>query len=392
MSIDLERELRAVFHEASQFVLPRADLVRQVRRATRRRRLALGIVTAAAMAAAGSGYLGAAGGGRHVPPRPVTHRHAVKPRGPLAITTPGGYEALAVGGPVLYVATGSFPDAALSAYDRASGQLIRRIRVPSTPRALRVGPGGLVWLTFYPDQNGGRTGLWLLSPDLSQHSSLDPRMTGRLGLADVLPTGPTDALVADGGLADLHMPLPGRPGQAKLRRVTAMPADHGYGGAAEFARLGGRIALLQEDIRQNFRIVFAGTGGPVFNPGAGVTINSMVTGGNSLWITTGAQPAGPSTGGVIRLDDRLRVVTPRSISGNTALAFPDQVWQTGDTVWVTTHSSSRSLFCFRFRTGVGPVINVPARLPPGDLAVTSDTAYAADALGVTSYHIPAACR
>ena len=201
-----------------------------------------------------------------------------------------------------------------------------------------------------------------------------------------------DALVADGGLADLHMPLPGRPGQAMLNRVAAIPADHGYGGAIEFARLEGRIALLQEDIRQNFRIVFAGAGGPVFDPGAGVNINSMVTGGNGLWITTGAHPAGPGTGGVVRLDARLRVVTPRSISSDTALAFPDQVRQAGDTIWVTTQSSSRALFCFRFRTGAGPVISVPARLPPGDLAVTGDAVYAADALGITSYHVPAACR
>jgi hypothetical protein len=392
VSIDLERELRAVFHEASQFMLPRADLVSQVRRATRRRRLALGIVTAAAVVAAGSGYLGAAGGGRHVPPRPVTPRHAVKPRGPLAITTPGGYEALAVGGPVLYVATGSFPDAALSAYDRASGQLIRRIRVPSTPRALRVGPGGLVWLTFYPDQNGGGTGLWLLSPDLGQRSSLNPRTAGSIGLSDVLPVGAADALVAADGLADLHMPVPGQPGQATLHRVSALPTDHGYGGAVEFAPLAGRIAALQEDNIQNLRIVLAGQRGPVFDPGAGVNINSMADGGNGLWITTGNQPTGPSTGAVIRLNDRLQAVTPRSISNNPALAFPEQVRAAGDTVVVTTHDSSQPLVCFSFHNGAGPVTDIPARLPPGDLAMAGDTVYAADASGVIAYRVPPICR
>jgi hypothetical protein len=394
VTADIERELRAVFEDASQSVTPRADLVARVRRATHRRRAAaLAIAAAAAVLATGAGYLALAGAGRHVP-GPVTGHHAIKLHGPLTITTPGGLDALAVGGPVLYVAAGDFPGAALSAYNRANGHLIRRIQVPSTPRGLAVGPGGSVWFTFYPDQNGGRDGVWLLSPDLSQRSSLSARLTSRLGLADdFLPAGATDALVAARGLADLHMPPPGRPGRATLRRVTAIPADGQAGGTVGYARLAGRVALLQTDAMRNYRIVFAGAGGPVFRPGAGVTINSMAATGGGLWITVSPPLTSASTGGLVRLNDQLDVVTPRSVRGSTALAFPDGVWATGNTVWVTTQSTSRSLFCFRFRNGAaGPVVNVPARLPPSDLAVTGATVYAADAFGVTSYRVPAACH
>lgn len=391
MTADIERELRGAFEEASQSVTPRADLAGRVRRATHRRRAALAIAAAAAVLVTGAGYLALAGAGRHMP-GPATGHHAIKPRGPLAITTPGGLDALAVGGPVLYVATGDFPGAALSAYNRANGQLIRRIQVPSTPSALAVGPGGSVWLTFFSGQNGSRDGVWLLSPDLSQRSSLSSRLTSRLGLGNILPVGATDALVAASGLADLHMPPPGRPGRATLRRVTAIPADGQAGGTLGFARLAGRVALLQSNAMRNYRIVFAGAGGPVFMPSAGVTINSMAATVNGLWITANPPPTSASTGGVVRLNDQLHVVTPRSVRGSTALAFPDGVWATGDTVWVTTQSTSRSLFCFRFRNGAGPVVNVPARLPPSDLAVTGDTVYAADAFGVTSYRVPAACH
>jgi hypothetical protein len=143
---------------------------------------------------------------------------------------------------------------------------------------------------------------------------------------------------------------------------------------------------------RNYRIVFAGTGGPVFSPGTGVTVNSMAASGNSLWITTSTPATSASTGGVVRLNDQLDVVTPRSLRSSTALAFPQRVWATGDTVWVTTQSNAQALFCFRFRNGAGPVVNVPARLPPSDLATTGDTVYTADTFGVTSYHVPAACH
>jgi len=311
-----------------------------------------------------------------------------------AINTSGGFDALAVGGSMLYVATGDYPDATLSAFNRATGQLIRRVHVPAVPVALRVGPGGSVWLTFYPDQNGGSTGLWLLSPDLSRRSSLNPRAARSIGLSDVLPVGLADALVAANGLVDLQMPVPGQPGQAAFHQVSALPTDHGYGGAIELARLAGRIAVLEGDDAHpaNQRVVLAGQHGVGFDPGAGVTINSMVGSGNGLWLTTGYQPTGPSTGAVIRLNDRLQAVTPRSISKNPALAFPEQVWTAGNSVVVTTDNSSQPLVCFSFHNSrAGPVTEIPARLPPGNVAVTGDTIYATDARGVIVYRFPAIC-
>ncbi len=310
-----------------------------------------------------------------------------------AANTQGGVDALAVGGSMLYVAAGDFPHATLSTFNRVTGKLIQHIRVPGRPVALRVGQGGLVWLTFGPDQNGGRTGLWLLSPDLGQRSSLSPRTAQSIDLWDLLPIGTADAVVAAHGFADLHMPVPGGHGRATLHQIAAMPIDHGFRAPVVtqvIARPAGRLAALQESNYGQFRIVLAGQHGPVFDPGSGVNINSMVSGGNGLWITTGPQASGPQA--VIRLNDRLQVVTPRSISKNPALAFPEQAWASGNTVMVSTNVSSRPLVCFRFHNGqAGPVTGIPARLPPQNVAMTGATIYAADARGVTIYHLPAAC-
>jgi len=294
---------------------------------------------------------------------------------------------------MLYVATDDYPADALSAFSRASGQLVRRVGVPAAPGVLRVGPGGLVWLTFYPDQNGGAGGLWLLSPDLGQRSALSLRAVRSVGLSDVFPVGPSAALVAANGLMDVHMPVPGHFGQWAVHRVSALPTDHGYDGAVEFARLAGRIAVLQNNNTGHYRIVLAGLGRPAFESGSGVSINSMASDGTSLWITTGPLGAAPRSTAVIRLNDRLQVVTPRSISNNPALAFPEMVWATGNTVVVSTYVASKPLVCFRFQNGqAGPVTGIPARLPPGELAVAGDTVYAADAGEVVRYRLPAPCR
>lgn len=309
-----------------------------------------------------------------------------------AINTLDGVDALAVGGSMLYVATDDYPADALSAFSRATGQLVRRVGVPAAPGVVRVGPGGLVWLTFYPGQNGGVGGLWLLSPDLGQRSALSLR-AGSVGQSDVYPVGPSAALVAANGLMDVHMPVPGHFGQWAVHRVSALPTDHGYDGAAEFARLAGRIAVLQNNNTGHYRIVLAGLGRPAFESGSGVSINSMASDGTSLWITTGPLGAAPMSTAVIRLNDRLQVVTPRSISNNPALAFPEMVWATGNTVVVSTSVASKPLVCFRFQNGqAGPVTGIPARLPPGELAVAGDTVYAADAGEVVRYRLPAPCR
>lgn len=309
-----------------------------------------------------------------------------------AINTLYGVDALAVGGSMLYVATDDYPADALSAFSRATGQLVRRVGVPAVPGVLRVGPGGLVWLTFYPGQNGAVGGLWLLSPDLGQRSALSLR-AGSVGQSDVYPVGPSAALLAANGLMDVHMPVPGHFGQWAVHRVSALPTDHGYDGAVEFARLAGRIAVLQNNNTGHYRIVLAGLGRPAFESGSGVSINSMASDGTSLWITTGPLGAAPMSTAVIRLNDRLQVVTPRSISNNPALAFPEMVWATGNTVVVSTSVASKPLVCFRFQNGqAGPVTGIPARLPPGELAVAGDTVYAADAGEVVRYRLPAPCR
>ncbi len=307
----------------------------------------------------------------------------------------GVVDALAVGRSVLYVAAGDFPHATLSALDRATGRLIHRIGVPGGPGALRVGPGGLVWLTFSADQTGASTGLWLLSPDLRQRSSLSPGAATSIDLSSLLPIGAADAVVAAHGFADLHMPVPGQRGRATVDQISAMPTDHGYGGpviTVAIARLAGRLAALQNNNTAQYHIVLAGQHGPVFDPGSGVSINSMASGGNGLWITTGPQNNGPSAAAIIRLNDRLQVVTPRSLGQKPALAFPEQVWASGNTVVVSTDVGSQPLVCFRFQNGqAGAVTGIPARLPPGNVAVTGDTVYAADAWGVIAYRLPAAC-
>jgi hypothetical protein len=308
------------------------------------------------------------------------------------ITALDGVDALAVGGSMLYVATDDYPADALSAFSRATGQLVRRVGVPAAPGVLRVGPGGLVWLTFYPGQNGGAGGLWLLSPDLGQRSALSLR-AGSAGQSDVFPVGPSAALVAAHGLMDVHLPVPGHFGQWAVHRVSALPTDHGYDGAVEFARLAGRIAVLQNNNTGHYRIVLAGLSRPAFDSGSGVSINSMASDGTSLWITTGPLGAAPMSTAVIRLNDRLQVVTPRSISNNPALAFPERLWATGNTVVVSTSVASEPLVCFRFQNGqAGPVTGIPARLPPGELAVAGDTVYAAYAGEVVRYRLPAPCR
>jgi hypothetical protein len=69
------------------------------------------------------------------------------------------------------------------------------------------------------------------------------------------------------------------------------------------------------------------------------------------------------------------------------------VWATGNTVVVSTSVASKPLVCFRFQNGqAGPVTGIPARLPPGELAVAGDTVYAADAGEVVRYRLPAPCR
>jgi hypothetical protein len=298
----------------------------------------------------------------------------------------GSVDAVAVGRSDLYVATGDFPHATLSAFGLATGRLVHRVDVPGVPVVLKVGPGGLVWLAFGVDQAGGESGLWLLSADLRERSDIGSRMAARLDLSDVLPLGPVDVLVADRGLTDVHMPFPGHRAHPTTHSVAALPTT----GALFLAPLAGRFAAVQINNDDRYQVVIGGLRGPSFRPGPGVAINSVASEDGGLWITT-APFVSPGSK-VIRLNDRLKPATPRSVSHSNALEFAEQVWAAGDSVVVSTDVAARPLVCFRYSGGAGPITAIPARLPPIDAAMAGDTVYAADAFGVIAYRLPDACR
>ena len=240
MSIEIETALRVAFEEAGQDVTPRPDLAERVRAATRRRRrrLAVACSLAAAVVVSGTAYAAVAlGPGRHRPPvAPASHQH--EPRVLVRIPAGAGVEALAIAGRNLYVATdyAGNPPYALSAYDRTTGTLIGRVRVPAMPAALHTGPGGSVWLSFYADQGGGPSETWLLNADLSRRSSYG------LGPFDLLPTGPRTALLATQyRLTELHMPRPGTAGHA-VTRADPSGAIDGRFAVVSLAAIDGRVA------------------------------------------------------------------------------------------------------------------------------------------------------
>ena len=97
-------------------------------------------------------------------------------------------------------------------------EICTKIGIPAPPSALRIGPDGSVWLAFYPDQNGGGTGVWRLSPNLTVRSgiNLGTRRYFRAAPFDVLVTSADTAVLGtDHGLAVLHLPAPGQPGRER---------------------------------------------------------------------------------------------------------------------------------------------------------------------------------
>ena len=206
----MDSELRAAFHEGSEFVQPPPGLADKVRGAGRRRRRRLVAVIAAAAAvllvAAGGSYLLA---GLHQPGPELGGHHRAQ-SGPIYLKSlPADYQVqqLAVSGPYLYVLTNG-PDV-LSAYDRATGKLVRAVTVPADPVVLAVGPGGLVWFVSWAG-GGNSGGLWLLTADLRLRSAY-----GAVQTNVILPVGRTTALTpTQYGLLTVRMPAPGQPGQA----------------------------------------------------------------------------------------------------------------------------------------------------------------------------------
>jgi len=238
--------------DASDWVMPRAGLADRVRQAAHRRRRILAIaVTVAAAVSSGVGYAVASVPGPHGRPGVVTGHKTVRHHVTGGLTIAGGPELLAAGGPYLYTATGDYPDAALAAYNRVTGLLVHQISVPAMPSALRIGPDGLIWLAFYPDQNGGGTGIWLLSPDPTRRSVLNLAVDRYHGAAifAVLPTGPLSALLAtDQGIATVRFPAPDSHGQPTLRWAppSAIPSEPRFGLPTALTMVGGKVAARQQ--------------------------------------------------------------------------------------------------------------------------------------------------
>ncbi len=396
MSTDIEAALRAAFEEAGQDVTPRPDLADRVRAATRRRRrrIAVACSLAAAVVVSGSAYAAVAlGPGQHRPPRPASHHSG--PRVLVRIPAGAGVDALAVAGRYLYAATdyAGNPPYALSAYDRETGALAGRVRIPAMPAALHTGPGGSVWLAFYPDQNSGPSATWLLTTDLSRHSSYPG------ALFDLLPTGPDTALLASQyRLTELRMPPPGTTGRAFARPDPSGAID-GRFAVVGLTAIGGHVAARVIDGAGRFsHLVIAGQPKARYGGGNSSLVGSVTAEGHGIWAATssgGNENAGP----LVRLSPRLRVITPRAVGANPIFRRSEQVWSHGSTVWVASAAPGHQLVCFSFRNAMGPVSTIRVHGQPAALAAAGGTIYVSFASGVAgatsdirAYPVPAVCR
>lgn len=401
MNADIESDLRSAFGQASEPLMPRADLAVLVIRAAgrRRRRIAAASLAAVVVVAAG-GVLAAVAprtASRHRVPLETAHPDRRGATSLLAISLPPGAvsEALAAAGSYLYVAASrdGDPPYTLTAYDRNSGRLVRRVRVPAEPRGLLAGPGGRVWLTFYADQNGGPSGIWLLNADLSRRSSYND-----LATSDLLPTGRRTALLpTQYGLSELRMASPGARGRAV---VTADPAGQvdGRFAISRLTAAGGTVAaLVTNEAGLSPRLVIAGQTRISYGGGPSTDIGSVAGQGGGFWATISSQNV-PYTGPLIRLSTGLRVRT-QAVGDDPALRHAASVWSAGPTVWVSSSQSRHPLVCFAYRGSAGPVRTVLVPRPPELLAAAGRDVYVGHETGQTSsrsvilgYPVPAACR
>lgn len=397
MSGGLDQELRTAFESTSEFVRPPAGLADRVRRGARqRRRRALASATAAGVVLLLTAGLTYTAAGRQQSPA-ATHRiHSARFR------LPYGYQVsdVVADQPYLYVLFGQVD--VLAAYDRASGKLVRRVTLPDTPSALAVGPGGLVWVAFYANQDGGPSGDWLLSPDLQRHSALDGGPVGA-----VTPTGRAVAWVPNQyGLYRLTMPAPGSAGRATDELVPGTslgpPLNTAPGPAIQ---LGGQVVVqVTNGYGNDGHLVIAGQPNVTYGGGAKTTVWGVARVGSSLWVITGSN-ANNFGGALIRLDNRLRPTTPAAVRRSAVLSQVTAVWSHGDTVWVALGPESweggHSVACFRAGPRIGPVTSLPVTGQVAALAATAGTVYVSAAppgppgqygTGVASYPVPAACR
>jgi len=363
------------------------------RRRRRRRVLARGapalVVAAAVVAAVGL---------HGTDPEPQAVRVGSGPgrSGAPTIRLPDGQkqQLLAASATTLYVASSDngLPPYELTAYDTTTGRLVRRITVPSEPAALRVGPVGHVWLTFYADQAGGPSGTWLLSADLDRRSLAPDTSPTAL-----LPTGPTTALAADQhGIEILRLPPPGHPGRSSEHRLAGTsigpPLDTAPAFFAGF--LDKQIAVQVTDGNGNHsHVVIAGAPGLTYGGRPSDEVEGVVDlGDHNLWVvTTSHDPVDRSH--LVELDGRLGDVTPPAILHDPLFRTAEGVWAYGDTVWVAL-ASRPHLACFTAGDGRRPVVAVPLAEAPVGLAVAGDTVFltGAGATSVVGHPVPAACR
>jgi len=399
VSTGIGQELKAAFEMASDFVQPPGGLAEQARTATRARRRRLAVAISAAtvvvlVAALGSYLLGTH---RRSSP-PASHD---RPRQLLTLPPYWQVQQLAVSGPYLYVLAGENgePYNALSAYDRATGRVIHSVSIPAAPSALAIGPAGLVWLSFYPNQNGGPTAIWLLTPDLRVHSTLAGIVT-----STILPIGRTTALIpTQYGLLRVHLPAPGQSGRASQH----LEAGTGVGPPLNTAPgvwtgwLDGRaVAQVTNGYGLDSHLVIAGEPGRTFGGALQQQVGAVAIAAGSLWVQLFAvkDNNAAASGPLVRLDGQLRATTPAFIRDNSVLTRSESVWSEGSTIWVASAARSHSLVCFAAGSQIGSLTTLPVSGHVAALAATPDTVYVT-ALGnshgnvnVMSYPVPGACR
>jgi len=355
--------------------------------------VAVSAATAAVLVAAGGSYLLA----EHRQSSPAASHD--RPR--QLLTLPAYYQVqqLAVAGPYLYVLAGENggPSNALSAYDRATGRLIHSVSIPAAPSALALGPDGLVWLSFYPDQNGGPTAIWLLSPDLRMHSA-----AAGIETSVIVPSGRTTALVpTQHGLLIVRMPAPGQHGRTSqhLEAGTSLGPRPGPAPGVWAGWLDGRLAVqVTNGYGYDSHLVIAGRPALRFGGSLRQEVGAVASTGSSLWVQTFAihDSNAAQSGPLVRLDGRLQVNTPQSFATSPLLAGTEDVWTAGGTVWASTAARGHSLVCFVAGRQPGPVTTMHVNAQVAALAASGATVYVGtESYGtttITGYPVPAACR
>jgi hypothetical protein len=402
VSASLEEELRAALEAASEFVHARPGLAERARLAARRRRrrlaAAIAATTAVLLVAAGGSYLLAV----RLQSGPELSGQQHQPKsGPIYLKgLPADYQVqqLAVSGPYLYVLTNG-PDV-LSAYNRATGQLVRAVTVPAEPTGLAVGPGGLVWLVSTA-AGGNSGGLWLLSPDLRLRSAY-----GAVQTNVILPVGRTTALTpTQDGLLTVRMPAPGQPGRATTHLAAGTsvgPSQNTAPGTSAALLVDGRVAVqVTNGYGYDSHITIAGHPGVRFGGSLRQQAGYVISMGGSLWISTFAihNSYADASGPLVRLDSQLRATTPEFVRASPVLAKTEEIWADGDTVLAATAAAGHALVCFSARSATGPVATLPVSGQVVALAAAQDTVYVSTARSetngawaVASYPVPASCR